>query len=118
MSSSGISFYIKRKCKKILRSGLRIKSGEHRDYPQRIYLWAIETKTLNKKKAFEFAKQVVHTQGLTINNFMEYVSIIKVDLSNTNFHVYKDTMMEEKEAIFIYNRISAKLCKEIKIYKK
>ena len=96
---------------KILKSGLRIKSGTYREFPERIYLWASEGNKLNKQKLLEFAKKIFYINNLSLND----IGIIKVDLYHTNFPVYKDTSMKDKEALFVYNNIPAKLCKEIKI---
>jgi len=46
---------------------------------------------------------------------LDNIGIIKVDLTNVHFPIYKDTAMNEKEAIFVYNNIPPNLCKEIKI---
>lgn len=96
---------------KILKSGLRIKSGTYCEFPERIYLWASEDNKLNKQKLLEFAKKIFYINNLSFDD----IGIIKVDLYHTNFPVYKDTAMKEKEALFIYNNIPANLCKEIKI---
>ena len=43
------------------------------------------------------------------------IGIIKVDLNNLHIPIYKDTAMEEKEAVFVYNNIPSEYCKEIKL---
>lgn len=96
---------------KILKSGLRIKSGSYREFPERIYLWASEDNKLNKQKLLEFAKKIFYINNLSLDD----IGIIKVDLYKTEYPVYHDTSMKDKEALFIYNNIPAKLCKEIKI---
>ena len=68
-------------------------------------------KKLEKTKELEeFIKKILG-EHITFDN----VGIIKVDLSNVDYPIYKDTAMKEKNAIFVYNNIPANLCKEIKI---
>lgn len=104
-------FTYKENVNKILKNGIRIRDkNTFIRYPKRIYLWAEYKKLHQSKDINEFIKKILGEQ-MSLDN----VGIIKVDLNNVHFPIYKDTAMNEKEAIFVYNNIPAKLCKEIKI---
>jgi len=105
-------FTFKDNVDKILKTGLRIKSGKYREFPNRIYLWAPENNKLDKDKVLDFIKKIFYINNISLNN----VGIIKVDLYNTNYPIYRDTAMKDKEALFVYNNIPANLCKEILKY--
>ena len=105
-------FTYKKNVKGILENGLRLKRGTYRKFPERIYLWATDKKQdINdeNKELLDFARKIFGDDKLLLKD----IGIIKVDLYHTNFPVYKDTAMKEKEALFIYNSIPAKLCKEV-----
>ena len=106
-------FTDKSNVKNILKNGIKLKgkSGYWLNYPERIYLWAGSDKNLKTNKDLDnFIKELFGE-----NKTIEDLGIIKIDLYHTNFPVYKDTAMHQKEAIFIYNSIPASLCKEIKV---
>ena len=107
-------FTYKKNVEGILKNGLRLKRGIYRKFPERIYLWATDKKqdiNDNNKELLDFIHKIFSNDKLYLNN----IGIIKVDLYHTNYPVYKDTAMKDKEAIFVYNNIPANLCKEIKI---
>lgn len=96
---------------KILKTGLRIREKNSSiRYPKRIYLWAGYEKLEDSKELEDFIQKI-----LGDNMTLENTGIIKVDLSNTDYPVYKDTAMKTKNAVFVYNNIPPKYCKEIKI---
>lgn len=101
-------FTYKENVDKILKTGLRIKHGNYREFPKRIYLWAPENNKLNIDEALEFAKNIFYVNNLLLSD----IGIIKVNLYNTNIPIYRDTAMKDKEALFVYNNIPAKLCKQ------
>ena len=105
-------FTYKKNVEGILKNGLRLKRGAYRNFPERIYLWASDKKqdiNDNNDELLNFVYKIFGDDKLSLKD----IGIIKVDLYYTNFPVYKDTAMKEKEAIFIYNSIPAKLCKEL-----
>ena len=105
-------FTYKKNVKGILKNGLRLKRGTYRNFPERIYLWATDKKqdvNDENKELLDFVRKIFGDDKL----YLKDIGIIKVDLYHTNFPVYKDTAMKEKEALFIYNSIPAKLCKEV-----
>ena len=107
-------FTYKKNVEGILKNGLRLKRGTYRKFPERIYLWATDKKhdiNDNNKELLDFIHKILADDKLYLND----IGIIKVDLYHTNYPVYKDTAMKDKEAIFVYNNIPANLCKEIKI---
>lgn len=107
-------FTYKKNIEGILKNGLRLKRGTYRKFPERIYLWATDKKqdiNDNNKELLNFVRKIFVNDKLYLND----IGIIKVDLYHTNYPVYKDTAMKDKEAIFVYNNIPADLCKEIKI---
>ncbi len=103
-------FTYKKNVEKILKNGIRIKEqNSYIKYPKRIYIWASDKK-INKSKINDFIKTIFN------QDFNEdIIGVIKIDLHSTNYPVYKDTAMKEKEALFICNSIPANLCKEVKI---
>ena len=106
-------FTYKKNVEGILTNGLRLKRGTYRKFPERIYLWATDNKREindNNTELLDFIHKIFGNDKLSLKD----IGIIKVDLYHTDFPVYKDTAMKEKEAIFVYNSIPAKLCKEIK----
>ena len=106
-------FTYKKNVKGILKNGLRLKRGTYRNFPERIYLWATDKKqdvNDKNKELLDFVRKIFGDDKLSLKD----IGIIKVDLYHTNFPVYKDTAMKDKEAIFIYNNIPAQCCKEIK----
>ena len=106
-------FTYKENINKILKSGLRLKRGNYRKFPERIYLWASDNKQEinNNDNLMNFIHKIFGNENLLLKD----IGIIKVDLYHTDYPIYKDTAMKEKEALFIYNSIPANLCKEIKI---
>ena len=107
-------FTYKKNVEGILRNGLKLKRGIYRNFPERIYLWATDKKqdiNNDNKELLGFIHKIFGNDKLYLNN----IGIIKVDLYHTDYPVYKDTAMKDKEAIFVYNNIPANLCKEIKI---
>lgn len=105
-------FTYKKNVESILKNGLRLRRGNYRDFPERIYLWTTDKKqdiNDNNKELLNFIHKIFGDDHL----FLKNIGIIKVDLYHTNFPVYKDTAMKDKEAIFVYNNIPANLCKEI-----
>lgn len=105
-------FTYKKNVKGILKNGLRLKRGIYRNFPERIYLWATDKKQdINgeNKELLDFIRKIFGDDKLSLKD----IGIIKVDLYHTKFPIYKDTVMKEKEALFIYNSIPAKLCKEV-----
>ena len=107
-------FTYKKNVEGILKNGLRLKRGTYRKFPERIYIWATDKKhdiNDNNKELLDFIHKILADDKLYLND----IGIIKVDLYHTNYPVYKDTAMKDKEAIFVYNNIPANLCKEIKI---
>lgn len=104
-------FTYKENVDKILKNGIRLREKNSSiRYPKRIYLWMGYKKLEKTKELEEFIKKILG-EHITFDN----VGIIKVDLSNVDYPIYKDTAMKEKNAIFVYNNIPANLCKEIKI---
>jgi hypothetical protein len=106
-------FTYKKNVEGILKNGLRLKRGTYRNFPERIYLWASDKKqdiNDNNDELLNFVHKIFGNDKLSLKD----IGIIKVDLYHTDFPVYKDTAMKEKEAIFVYNSIPANLCKEIK----
>lgn len=107
-------FTYKKNVEGILKNGLRLKRGTYRKFPERIYLWATDKKVEinnDNEELLDFIHKIFGNDKLYLND----IGIIKVDLYHTNYPVYKDTGMKDKEAIFVYNNIPADLCKEIKI---
>ena len=107
-------FTYKKNVKGILKNGLRLKRGTYRNFPERIYLWATDKKQdINdeNKELLDFVRKIFGDDKISLKD----IGIIKVDLYHTNFPIYKDTAMKDKEAIFVYNNISAQYCKEIKV---
>lgn len=107
-------FTYKKNVESILKNGLRLRHGNYRDFPERIYLWASDHKQEindNNKELLEFIHKIFGDDKLSLKD----IGIIKVDLYHTDFPVYKDTAMKQKEAIFVYNSIPSNLCKEIKL---
>lgn len=105
-------FTNKTKISSILKTGLRIKERNDitRSYPKRIYIWAYDK---NLKMTNELNKFFKNLFG---NNYdINDIGIIKLDLFQTTFPVYKDTAMYPENALFLYNNIPAKFCKEIKM---
>lgn len=104
-------FTKKENVKDILKNGIRLKGKDSSiRYPKRIYLWAGYKKLEGNDKYLEsFIKEILGS-----DKNLDNIGIIKVDLSSTDFPVYKDTAMHRKEAIFVYNNIPPELCKEIK----
>lgn len=77
-------------------------------------MWASDHKQEindNNKELLEFIHKIFGDDKLSLKD----IGIIKVDLYHTDFPVYKDTAMKQKEAIFVYNSIPSNLCKEIKL---
>ena len=104
-------FTYKENVSKILKNGIRLREKNSSiRYPKRIYLWAEYRKLQKSKDIDKFIKKILGEQ-MSLDN----IGIIKVDLTNVHFPIYKDTAMNEKEAIFVYNNIPPNLCKEIKI---
>lgn len=105
-------FTLKKNIENILKNGLRLKDKNSLiKYPKRIYLWASDKKIKNNKEDIEkFIKQI-----LGDNKTLNDIGIIKIDLYHTNIPIYKDTAMNQKEALFIYNSIPPNLCKKINI---
>lgn len=104
-------FTYKENVDKILKDGIRLRDKTSSiKYPKRIYLWAEYKKLQKSIDINKFIKKI-----LGDNMSLDNVGIIKVDLNNVHFPIYKDTAMTEKEAIFVYNNIPANLCKEIKL---
>lgn len=107
-------FTYKKNVDGILKNGLRLRRGTYRQFPERIYIWATDKKQEindNNKDLLEFIHKIFGDDKLSLKD----IGIIKIDLYHTNYPVYNDTAMKEKEALFIYNSIPANLCKEIKI---
>lgn len=107
-------FTYKKNIESILKNGLRLKRGTYREFPERIYLWATDKKkdiNNDNKELLDFIHKIFGDDELLLKD----IGIIKVDLYHTDYPIYKDTAMKEKEALFIYNSIPANLCKEIKI---
>ena len=107
-------FTYKKNVESILKNGLRLRRGNYRDFPERIYLWASDHKQEindNNKELLDFIHKIFGNDNLSLKD----IGIIKVDLYHTDFPVYKDTAMKQKEAIFVYNSIPSNLCKEIKL---
>ena len=104
-------FTYKENIEKILANGIRLK-GKNTSikYPKRIYLWADYKKLKDSKELNDFIQRILGIQ-YNLNN----IGIIKVDLNNFHIPIYKDTAMEEKEAVFVYNNIPSEYCKEIKL---
>ena len=105
-------FTYKENVASILKNGLRLRRGTYRQFPERIYIWATNKKQEindNNKDLLEFIYKIFGNDKLSLKD----VGIIKVDLYHTNYPVYNDTSMKEKEALFVYNSIPAKLCKEV-----
>ena len=103
-------FTYKTNVDKILKNGIKIRERNSViKYPKRIYIWASDKK-INKSEINDFIKTLF---GYEFDE--NKIGIIKIDLYNTNYPVYKDTAMKEKEALFVCNSIPANLCKEIKI---
>ena len=107
-------FTYKKNVTDILKNGLRLKRGTYRQFPERIYIWATDKKQEindNNKDLLKFIHKIFGDDELSLKD----IGIIKVDLYHTNYPVYHDTAMKEREALFVYNSIPANLCKEIKI---
>ena len=103
-------FTYKKNVENILNNGIRLKEKDSLiRYPKRIYIWATDKK-ISKSEINNFIK-TLFSEEFDENK----IAIIKIDLHNTDYPVYKDTAMKDKEALFIYNSIPANLCKEIKI---
>lgn len=107
-------FTYKKNIEGILKNGLRLKRGKYREFPERIYLWATDKKkdiNDDNKELLDFIRKIFGNDKLLLKD----IGVIKVDLYHTDYPIYKDTAMKEKEALFIYNNISASLCQEIKL---
>ena len=107
-------FTYKKNIEGILKNGLRLKRGKYREFPERIYLWATDKKkdiNDDNKELLDFIRKIFGNDKLLLKD----IGVIKVDLYHTDYPIYKDTSMKEKEALFVYNNISASLCKEIKL---
>ena len=108
-------FTYKENVKNILKNGIKLRERNSQiRYPKRIYLWATDNKKEindNNSDLLNFVHKIFENDKLSLKD----IGIIKVDLYHTNFPVYKDTAMKEKEALFVYNIIPVILCKEIKI---
>ena len=103
-------FTYKTNVDKILKNGIKIRERNSViKYPKRIYIWASDKK-INKSEINNFIKTLF---GYEFDE--NKIGIIKIDLYNINYPVYKDNAMKEKEALFVCNSIPANLCKEIKI---
>ena len=107
-------FTYKKNVESILKNGLRLRRGNYRNFPERIYLWATDKKqdiNDDNKELLDFIHKLFGDDNLSLKD----IDIIKVDLYHTNYPVYKDTAMKTEKAIFIYNSIPTILCKEMKI---
>lgn len=107
-------FTYKKNVAGILKNGLRLRRGKYRQFPERIYIWATNKKQEindNNKDLLKFIHKIFGDDKLSLKD----IGIIKVDLYHTNYPVYNDTAMKEKEALFVYNSIPANLCQEIKL---
>lgn len=107
-------FTYKKNIEGILKNGLRLKRGKYREFPERIYLWATDKKkdiNDDNKELLDFIRKIFGNDKLLLKD----IGVIKVDLYHTDYPIYKDMAMKEKEALFIYNNIPASLCKEIKL---
>lgn len=92
----------------ILKNGIRIKDKNSIiKYPKRIYIWS-SNKKISKSEINNFIR-IIFGYDFDENR----IGVIKIDLYNTNYPVYKDTAMKDKEALFICNSIPANLCKEV-----
>lgn len=104
----------KSNAEKILKSGLRVRSGKYRDFPNRIYFVAIPP----KKQSIETREEIVDAIDLYIP-YAEVLSgfcILKIDIYGTNLNFYMDSVSEddakymdkENVAVYTYNNIPPK----------
>ena len=91
--------------KSILKSGLRCKVSNYREYPERIYLYCdtnVTDKNGNIKPEIKEVIGLVCNED-TINKYG--LAILKIDFNHIPIDVYKDTMMDDEKSVFVYNNI-------------
>ena len=94
----------------ILKSGLRCKKSNYREFPERIFIYASKNKIdISNDKTKEFINKVIHHR-----NVSKYGLAVLNIKNNNKFKLYKDTAMTEPEAVFAYENIPAEYIKEIK----
>lgn len=105
---NGICYHVntKERAEKIMRTGLRTKRSSYREFPARIYLYATPKLSLiNDKNIKDFAHKIVNKLK---EKREDGIAVIRVNLNkcyNDIMRFYKDTSMEEYEAVFTYNAI-------------
>ena len=104
-------FTDKHTAESILKSGLRCKKSNYREFPERIFIYASKKKiNILSKKTKEFINKVIHHR-----NVSKYGLAVLNIKNNNKFKLYKDTAMTEDEAVFAYENIPAEYIKEINI---
>lgn len=104
----GICYHIttQKRTEKIMRTGLRTKRSSYREFPSRIYLYATPKLSLvNDTHIKDFVYKIANKLKAEREGG---ISIIRVNLNkcyNDVMRFYKDTSMEEDEAVFTYNPI-------------
>lgn len=100
----------------ILKTGFRIRNNTSTNIPNRIYMYA--TDKLSIRSGDEYVNKFIYSV-LSAFDLKKYgLVVLRIDLhrarGNRYITFYKDTAMEEPEAVFTYNNIPAACIKEIK----
>lgn len=99
---------------RILKSGLRVKKAEYRNFPKRIYLYRTKNVYGNllddTDDILKFLFEMFKTTPKVLFNISNKMQIIKVDLNRLvgikhELNFFKDTSMKSNQTIFTYNNI-------------
>lgn len=99
---------------RILKSGLRVKKANYRDFPKRIYLYRTKNVYGNllddTDDILKFLFEMFKTTPKVLYNISNKMQIIKVDLNRLvgikhELNFFKDTSMKSNQTIFTYNNI-------------
>lgn len=99
---------------RILKSGLRVKKANYRDFPKRIYLYRTKNVYGNllddTDDILKFLFEMFKTTPKVLYNISNKMQIIKVDLNRLvgikhELNFFKDISMKSNQTIFTYNNI-------------